>query len=61
MPSLYLFIPLATGLPRDIKQEQLNAWAGKVLFNPQKLDHIDVESEAMRDTVVKCLQYIATV
>ena len=73
--SLYFFLPTITDRsemvnqylnnisisPLDIKQEQLNAWAGNVMFNPQKLDYEDIDSNVMRDAVVKCLEHIAAV
>ena len=73
--SLYFFLPSITDRsetvnqylniisisPLDIKQEQLNAWAGNVVFNLQKLDYHDVDLKVMRDTVVKCLEHIAAV
>ena len=73
--SMYFFLPSITDRsetvnqylnnisvsPLDIKQEQLNAWADNVAFNPQNLDYHDANSKVMKDAVVKCLEHIAAV
>ena len=44
--------------PIDIKQEQLNVWADNTLFDPSKLDLIDVEKKITSDALYKCLERI---
>ena len=72
---LYFFLPSITDwseeinqylkndsvTPIDIKQIQLDTWAGDIQFDPSKLDTFSLDKKVMSETAVKCLHHINSI